>query len=192
MVIGNDLRNEIRNDNKEALYPDWGSGNESTDWKMAATKGGNAVLQEDPTQLIFIEGMNYANDMSPIKSDPIQLDVANRLVYSFHFYSWQPNVARMDTYENMRADLDSKVAFMLEEGHDYSAPLWLGEFGTSSDSDYWKFLIQYLGERTSIGWSYWAYNGYKTTPDDDESFGILNKDMKTVRDAWKLSDLQSV
>ena len=83
---------------------------------------------------------------------------------------------------------------MLEEGHDYTAPLWLGEFGTNSDSDYWKYLIQYLGERQQIGWSYWAYNGYqhtpaKQTPADDESFGILNNDMKTVRHPWKLADI---
>ena len=81
---------------------------------------------------------------------------------------------------------------MIEEGHDYTAPLWLGEFGTNSDSDYWKYLIKYLGERPQIGWSYWSYNGYKTTADDDESFGILNSDMKTVRDPWKLADLQTI
>ena len=88
MVIGNDLRNEIRFDLKEKLVPTWGSGLVNTDWKMAATKAGNAILAEDPTQLIIIEGLNYANDMSPIKTDPIQLDVPNRLVYSFHYYDW--------------------------------------------------------------------------------------------------------
>ena len=163
MVIGNDLRNEIRADLShllEPLRPNWGSGKEATDWKMAATKAGNLVLQEDPNQLIFIEGLNYANNMQPIKTDPIELDVPNRLVYSFHYYSWQPDVARTSSYEELRDDLDAHVAFMLEEGHDYTAPLWLGEFGTSDQSDYWKYLIQYLGERPQIGWSYWAYNGY--------------------------------
>ena len=63
MVIGNDLRNEIRADQKESLVPNWGSGKVATDWKLAATKAGNAILQEDPTQLIFIEGLNYANNM---------------------------------------------------------------------------------------------------------------------------------
>lgn len=49
MVIGNDLRNEIRTDFVELLVPTWGSGHEATDWKMAATKAGNAILAEDPT-----------------------------------------------------------------------------------------------------------------------------------------------
>jgi len=77
MVIGNDLRNEIRNDLKLDLIPTWGSGDVETDWKMAAEKAGNAILKEDPTQLIIVEGLKYANNMSPIKDDPIQLDVAN-------------------------------------------------------------------------------------------------------------------
>ena len=70
-----------------------------TDWKLAATKAGNAILKEDPTQLIIIEGLNYANDMSPIKNDPIKLDTPNKLVYSFHYYDWQPHVAKFGSYE---------------------------------------------------------------------------------------------
>ena len=192
MVVANDLRNEIRADYNNNLYPSWGSGDKDTDWKDAATRAGNAVHKEVPDQLIIVEGLSYANDMSPIKTDPIQLDKPNKLVYSFHYYDWQPSVAGYDSYEQLRDDLDSHVAFMIEEGHDYTAPLWLGEFGTNSDSNYWKYLIQYLAERPQIGWSYWAYNGYQHDPSDDESFGILNNDMKTVRHPWKLSSLQTV
>jgi hypothetical protein len=88
MVIGNDLRNEIRNDDREMLWPSWNTLNESTDWKAAATLAANKIHEIDPNQLIFIEGLNYANDMSPIKKSPIMLNVKNKLVYSFHYYSW--------------------------------------------------------------------------------------------------------
>ena len=74
----------------------------------------------------------------------------------------------------------------------YTAPLWLGEFGENTSDNYWNFLVRYLKENDRVGWSYWAYNGYQHTPSDDESFGILNADMKTVRDSWKLEDLQSI
>lgn len=87
-VIGNDLRNEIRADRDEKLFATWGDGNVDTDWKLAATTAGNEILAENPNQLIFVEGLNYANDMSPIRDSPISLDVSNRLVYSFHIYSW--------------------------------------------------------------------------------------------------------
>jgi hypothetical protein len=60
---------------------------------MAAEKVGNAILKIDPTQLIIIEGLNFATDMSGIRNDPIKLDVANRVVYSYHYYSWEPYVA---------------------------------------------------------------------------------------------------
>ena len=49
MVIGNDLRNEIREDIKHGLIPTWGNGKVKTDWKLAATKAGNAIHKEDPT-----------------------------------------------------------------------------------------------------------------------------------------------
>ena len=49
MVIGNDLRNEIRDDVFELLDANWGSGNIERDWKMAATKVGNKILSVDPT-----------------------------------------------------------------------------------------------------------------------------------------------
>ena len=49
-----------------------------------------------------------------------------------------------------------------------------------------------MKENDTIGWAYWAFNGYQNTPADDESFGILNSDMQTVRHHWKLSDLQSI
>jgi len=82
---------------------------------------------------------------------------------------------------------------MLEEGQEYTAPVWLGEFGTNNkNNNYWNYLIRYLDERPQIGWSYWAYNGYKNDVEDDETFGIVKKDMKTVRHDWKLADLQKV
>jgi len=52
--------------------------------------------------------------------------------------------------------------------------------------------MRYLQENETIGWAYWAFNGYKTTPDSDETFGIMNADMKTVRYDWRLADLQTI
>lgn len=88
LVIGNDLRNEIRDDVVNMLHESWGSGNIDTDWKLAATKCGNEVLNVAPDSLVIIEGLNYANKMSMIRNKPITLDYPNKLVYSFHLYSW--------------------------------------------------------------------------------------------------------
>jgi len=67
LVIGNDLRNEIRDDFKNMLHETWGTGNVETDWKLAATNCGNEVLHFAPHSLIFIEGLYYANKMSMIR-----------------------------------------------------------------------------------------------------------------------------
>lgn len=191
LVIGNDLRNEIRDDIKNALRETWGSGNVKTDWKLAATDCANFLLMKVPDQLIFIEGLNYANNMSVIREKPIELDVTDKLVYSFHLYSWQ-NVTSYDNYSDFVAGLDKEVAYILEEGHPYTAPLWLGEFGQNTDDNYWDFTIRWLEENPSVGFAYWAWNGYQHTPADEESYGIMNSDMSTVRHEWKLQDLQSI
>jgi aryl-phospho-beta-D-glucosidase BglC (GH1 family) len=43
LVIGNDLRNEIRDDHKNKLKEAWGTGDVDTDWKLAATNCANAL-----------------------------------------------------------------------------------------------------------------------------------------------------
>ena len=85
--------------------------------------------------------------------------------------------------------MNDQVAYILEDGHEYTAPLWLGEFGQNSDDSYWDYTIQWLNDNPRVGFAYWAWNGYQSTPSEDESFGIMNADMITVRHAWKLADL---
>lgn len=140
LVIANDLRNEIRDDYTNDLYEAWGTNDPATDWKLAATNCGNAVLEVAPHQLIIIEGLNYANDMSMIKDSPIKLAVDDRLVYSFHLYSWQ-RVTSYRNYDKYEKGLNNAVGYILEEGHDYTAPLWLGEFGENTQNNYWNFTI---------------------------------------------------
>lgn len=191
LIIGNDLRNEIRYDSVNNLDATWGDGNIETDWKLAATQAANAIHKIDDSLLIFIEGLSYANDMTPIKESPIQLDVNNRLVYSFHYYSWQ-GLTPLYSYDAFKAGLEEYATFMLEEGQEYTAPVWLGEFGTNTNDQYWMYLIRYLAETPDVHWAYWAYNGYQESVEDDESYGIVQKDFVSVRDTWKLQDLQSI
>lgn len=113
MVIGNDLRNEIRVDLFNKLVPTWGDKNVETDWKLTATNAANQVLQNNPNLLIFIEGLNYANDMSHIRDSPIILNVAGKLVYSWHMYSWE-HVASLTDYESFTKTLNTNVGYILE------------------------------------------------------------------------------
>ena len=50
-VIGADLHNEPHG------QATWGSGDVRTDWRLAAEKSGNAILEENPDWLIVVEGI---------------------------------------------------------------------------------------------------------------------------------------
>ena len=87
-----DLRNEPHNDQSGGSC--WGCDLQSYDWRLAAERGGNAVLAVNPRLLIFVEGTDcYNNDcdwwggnLEGAQSYPVVLNVSNQLVYSAHDY----------------------------------------------------------------------------------------------------------
>lgn len=98
------------------------------------------------------------------------------------------------TYEAFRTELDERWGFIRDpSADDYdveAAPVWLGEFGTNVDDTWWSNVLSYLKDRP-VGWAYWSINGQKTNT-DAEVYGIYNEDMKTIRDPWKLQELQEI
>lgn len=180
LVIGADLRNEPRGD------VTWGE-NSATDWHAAAERGGNAVLSVNPSMLIFVEGINYATDLSSAATMPIQLNVANQLVYSAHDYGF--NYTGLTTYTNYVDSITPRWGYLASGSN--PQPLWIGEFGTcntanscvtssnSSDNGLWfGFLTTYLQEY-ELDWSYWAINGTQSTGNGRtygaiEGYGVLN------------------
>lgn len=180
LVIGADLRNEPR------LTATWG-GSASTDWHAAAERGGNAVLGVNPHLLVFVEGVNYALDLSGAAAQPVVLDVANQLVYSAHDYGF--DYSNLSTYADYVSRITPRWGYLVTGAN--PAPLWLSEFGTCdsantcvqstnpSDSGLWfGFVANYL-QANSLDWSYWALNGTQSTGAGrtwgaQEGYGILN------------------
>lgn len=88
-VVGIDLHNEPHDP------ACWGCGDTSKDWRLAAERGGNAVLAANPDLLIFVEGVQTYNgnsswwggNLQGAGQYPVQLDVADRVVYSAHDYA---------------------------------------------------------------------------------------------------------
>lgn len=116
---------------------------------------------------------------------------------------WYASVA-LD-YSTLEASLDRSWGFALEDGQAYTAPVWLGEFGHYRADTYWNNLIRYIKEH-DLDYAYWALNGLKYSTGhidgstgawvdypaaryDEESFGILNSDFKTVRHKEIVDDL---
>ena len=76
------------------------------------------------------------------------------------------------------------------------APVWLGEFGVahgSSDGEkhYWKNLMKYM-RSTDVDWGYWALNPRKPEAYDNETYGLLADDWKTVVTDWRYQDLMQL
>jgi endoglucanase len=186
LVIGADLHNEPHSP------ATWGDGNASTDWRLAASKAGNAVLAANPNWLIFVEGIDcvsgdcywWGGNLEGVAKYPVQLNVANRLVYSAHDYpadvASQPWFSDPNYPNNLPAIWDKHWGYIAKQG---IAPVWLGEFGTTlattSDKQWFTAITNYLGKgATGMSWTYWCLN-----PDSGDTGGILNDDWTTVNQA---------
>jgi len=200
-VVGADLRNELRTmldpgapatctacgTGCPCLDPTWTGDNGPTDWYGAAQRAGNAVLAANPNLLVVVEGLGYSLDLGGVYHLPLTLDVGNRVVYSPHDYAFSH--AAYATYADMAADLGNRWGFILEQNQPFTAPVWVGEFGTShgsptdvsdtSGQGFWfQSFRQYLAN-ADIDWSYWALNGteatgYSRTLGAEEGYGVLD------------------
>jgi endoglucanase len=215
-VVAMDLRNEIRAEVPDSqtgcidcdspadagcacLQPSWGDGNPETDWPAAAERGGNAILEENSSLLIVVEG-NFWSTWFGASYRPVRLNVANRLVYSPHNYSSSNGgVASFADYNAFKAAMDAAWGFILTENQAYTAPLWLGEFGTNHttpSATWWPWIRQYISDN-DLDWAVWALNGtqgsgYSRTFGAQETFGVLNIEWNGAATDSFLSDLQAM
>jgi endoglucanase len=205
-VVGADLFNEPH---AEGTDPNgtgacWGCDVTARDWRLAAQRIGNAVLSVNSNWLIFVEGVStqsggIANSFDNIPDDPlgggwwggfltaaaqfpVQLNVANRLVYAPHDYgisvfdrqSWfnDPNFP-----DNLPGIWDHFWGYLHKNN---TAPIMLGEFGSTLanplDTQWLTKLMGYLGTGTNgMSFTYWAWN-----PNSGDTGGIVQDDWVTV------------
>lgn len=183
LVIGADLHNEPRG---EAT---WGDGNERTDWRLAAERAGNAILEANPDWLIVVEGVEtvdndfywWGGNLAGAKTAPVRLADPAKLVYSAHDYG--PGVWRQgwfdapDFPENLPKMWDERWGYLHTSG---TAPVLLGEFGGRSvdpadDEGIWqRELFSYLKQH-GINYTYWSWN-----PNSGDTGGVLTDDWMTV------------
>ncbi len=193
LVIGADLHNEPK------APACWGCGVSSLDWQAAAQRAGNAILAENSNWLIFVEGVNCyggpagqesgdcywaGGNLEGVQAHPVQLSVANKLVYSIHDYPSSVFNQTWFSASNYPANLtsvwDKHWGYIVKQG---IAPVWVGEFGTrlesTEDKQWFSSLISYLGTGANgINWTYWAWN-----PDSGDTGGILQDDWQNVNSA---------
>jgi len=191
-VIGADLHNEPHG------AATWGDGNPQTDWRAAAQRAGNAVLQANPDWLIIVEGIEHQGDdwywwggnLSLAGQLPVELAVRNKLVYEAHDYG--PGVSSQKWFQaydfplNLSSIWYAHWAYLKMSG---VAPVLIGEFGGRSVGDdreglWQRSLVTYL-QLNNFDYTYWCWN-----PNSGDTGGILNDDWSTLNQA-KLAILQA-
>ena len=181
-IVGADIHNEPAGD------ATWGTGNEKTDWRLAAERCGNAILEVNPDWLIVVEGIEkYESDwywmggsLQGARTNPVRLSRPEKLVYSAHDYG--PGVFKQGWFgakefpANMPAIWDAHWGYLVKEN---IAPVIVTEFGGRSvgaDTEgIWQCrLVEYMKENR-IGYTYWCFN-----PNSGDTGGLLDEDWTTV------------
>jgi len=201
-VVGFDLHNEPHADGTEPMATGacWGCGDVSRDWRLAAERGGNAVLQANPDLLIVVEGVSCPSGGTPNFWDgipdpdcgwwggnltmagqfPVRLSNPRKLVYSAHDYG-------MSVFNQQRWFIDPTFPATLEPFWDQMwgylvkqniAPVLIGEFGTTladpKDSVWLPALLRYA-ETNGMSWTFWSLN-----PNSGDTRGLLLDDWTTI------------
>jgi endoglucanase len=164
-VIGADLTNEPHG------AATWGDDNPATDWRLAAERAGNAILEVNPDWLIIVEGVQHVGgdaywwggNLSAAREAPVRLSRPERLVYSAHDYgpdeSGQSWFKERDFPANLPSVWRKHWAYLQQDG---IAPVLVGEFGGrsigSDTSGVWqRSLIRFI-EEYGFSYTYWVWN----------------------------------
>ncbi|KAF1315254.1 Cellulase-9, endo-1,4-beta-glucanase, partial [Globisporangium splendens] len=183
-VFGIDIKNEPKG------TATWGSGDEATDWRLAAATIGNAVLAKCARMLIFVEGVQTnikgstvswgqaGGSLQGAKDYPVKLKNMERLVYSPHVIS--PGVDFKSPWwtastfpKNMIAIWDEYFGSVpTDTGNAVVVGAW-GAKMTGNDLKWANTLATYLSDN-SIGSFYWAFN-----PQSADTGGFVMDDWRT-------------
>jgi len=203
-VIGADLFNEPHAEGTDpnGVGACWGCGVQTRDWRLAAERIGNAILQTNPNWLIFVEGVSclsggvanewdnipdpwqncdwWGGNLSAAIDQPVRLNVANRLVYSPHdyaisVYDRQPWFREANFPANLPSVWDHFWGKIAKQN---VAPIMLGEFGSTLanplDVQWLNTLMSYL-TTNGMSFTYWSWN-----PNSGDTGGIALDDWYSI------------
>jgi aryl-phospho-beta-D-glucosidase BglC (GH1 family) len=156
-VIGFDIDNEPTS----VGHINWGKGGPTDILAMYETVG-NAIQAVNPDALIIVEGpQSYslpsadsgmdptipapAGDLTAVISNPVVLNIPNKVLYSVHEYPKEISDWAIDSGPNFVAQMNKAWGFLVAQN---IAPVWIGEMGSSmtlADSQAWAAtLLPYM------------------------------------------------
>lgn len=147
----------------------WGTGNPATDWDLAATRIGNAILDVNPKLLIFVEGVERYNNsgswwggtVEGAQKHPIVLKVPNKLVYSPHVYGpsvfAQTYFTAPDFPKNLKPIWTQDFAFLkLNKTGTLCLGEWGGKYLSVNKDDVWQNAMGDFILENDIDFFYWS------------------------------------
>ena len=176
----------------------WGEGGEQYDWALASERLGATVLGMCPRWAIFVEGVGapskpsqhyWGENLEGLRHRPIELPIANKVVYSPHVYG--PALRRAQSAArgelayfdapNFPANLvPIWTAHWAFAARDLGLCVVLGEFGgTDKGADHaWHLsLVQYMLDLRLAGAFLWSLNG-----NDGDTGGLLDAKWTHVKE----------
>lgn len=136
----------------------------------------------------------------------MQLMIGSVVLIITMAYIWWLSLANT-SYGKLEAHFDRTWGFALRDGYQYTAPVWMGEFGAGARGDYWLNFIRYLSNR-DVDWAYWPLNPdkyvdgsfdefgkwqpFETPQLQNDSYGVLASDYYSIQIPWRLLDLQAL
>ncbi len=188
-VIAIDLKNEPHGSTV------WDGSNAQTNWRRAATRAGNAILDINPNLLIMIEGIETCNgqtafwggNLQGVRNYPVNFGSADRndqIVYSPHDYG--PAVYQQPWFHNGDFSFNTlyneywhnMFLYIKEEN---IAPLLIGEWGGFMDggaNEHWMNLEAQMINRYGLSHTFWCFNA-----NSGDTGGLVGYDFQTWDEA---------
>ena len=184
-IIGADLKNEPHG------KASWGTDDLATDWRLAAERAGNAILNINPNWLIVVEGVEnnvpeqyltnhwQGGNLEGVLKYPVRLSVPNKLVYSPHEYG--PSVYKQPYFDDQ--NFPRNLIDRWQIGFHYiasqqKAPILVGEFGgrlnDKKEVIWMREFVEYIHDK-NLSFAFWSWN-----PNSEDTGGILLEDWKNV------------
>jgi len=198
-VIGADLREEPRpfEDVFSTTLVNWGQGG-TNDWAAAAQRAGNRVLAKNSNIIVFVEGIDAADNLTGVKAHPIALQPANKVAYMSHQFPTFPvfpgdtSLAYGDmTAAQLKTASRTQWGYILDPGQTFTAPVLLGQFGAPTQTAWLTNLEAYMRE-LDMDFTFWVLNGGPKASGASEPFAILGSDWTTVNRDARLTALQAM
>ena len=187
-IVAYDIKNEPHGKASETEHAIWNDSEDSNNWKYAAERAGNIILDNNPHALIMIEGIQIypidpvANDFTSTNDEdyynswwggnlravadyPIDFGSEERnhqVVYSPHDYGpavyAQPWFEGGFTYESLQDDYWYDSWLYIDDQQ--IAPILIGEWGgfMTGDNLTWMTYMRQLIAEYHLNHTFWCYN----------------------------------